>query len=177
MIVVPDDIGHGSFFHSSGNLIQHEESFIAFRMLRALFFGQQGIELHGHQRGIDHNVLGRAGMNAGSANFHFCLCGIEVFIFHDAEFSAIYRIGFVCRETGTVKMGSPHSNLLVRRKGDAQLAVGELGMVVEKLYHMHDLRHTCLVIRAEKRRPVRGDERFPHVVLKFRESIRRQQRI
>ena len=174
VVMIPDDIGHGSLFHRSGQFVQHEEPFIAFRMFRPLVFRKPGIEFHGHQRGIDHNVLGGAGMDTCSVNLHFCLCGIEVFIFHDAEFSSVHRVGFIRRKTGPVKMGGSVADLLVRCEGDAKRTVRQFGVTVKILYHVHDLRHAGLVIRTEKRCSVRGDQRLAHVVSKLRKSIHGQ---
>ena len=62
-IMITDDILKARFLHLTLHGHEHNETFIAFRMLRALGSRQQRIELHGDQLGVDHFVLGCAGMD------------------------------------------------------------------------------------------------------------------
>ena len=60
------------------------------------------------------------------------------------------------------------ADLLIRGKQDAESGMGMLGMFCQKLHQCHDLRHTGLVIRAQKGGAVRDDQVLAHKALKHR---------
>ena len=71
---------------------------------------------------------------------------------------AHYRISNRCTEVFHIETIRAASDLLVRRKSNADLAVRDLRVAQEIFCHRHDLRHACLVVGAQKRGSVSYDQ-------------------
>ena len=118
---------------------------------------QHGVDLHGHQRGVDHNALGRAGMDAHALDPEAGGRGVEGFAVDLFERAAVHRVREVRAEALKVQQGRPVSDLLVRREAHRDAAVGQPPLH-QALADGQDLRDPGLVVRAEQGRPVGGDE-------------------
>ena len=146
---------------------QMEEALIALRQLRTLPNGEQTLEFHGDQLGIHHLPLGRTGVDIQSMDNNLCPRGVEVLIFDLAHGAAVGGVGKVRAEALHVEPVSAPADLLVGGKADLQCGMpavhGE-----QLLRRRHDLRHACLIVRAQQRRAVCDDQVLAYVVFQIR---------
>ena len=73
-----------------------------------------------------------------------------IHIFHSVSIGSVQLL--------YIHMVRSPADLLIRGKQDAESGMGMLGMFCQKLHQCHDLRHTGLVIRAQKGGAVRDDQ-------------------
>ena len=166
-VVVADDIVQLGTLHLALHAQQMEEALIALRQLRALSHGEQALEFHGDQLGIHHLPLGRAGVDVQPMHNDLCPCGVEILIFDLPHGAAVGGVGKVRAEALHVKQVGTPADLFVGGKADLQCGVptvhGE-----QLLRRRHDLRHACLIVRAQKRRAVCDDQVLACVVFQVR---------
>ena len=142
---------------------QVDEALVAFGVFRTLSSRQQILVLHSDQHGVDHLVLGRAGMDAQAAEG--CLCGacVEVFVLNAAHGTAVGGVGIVGTETGNIKLVSAPADFLVG--GEADLQGGMLHIMGQQILgSCHDLSNACLVISAQQSGAVGNDQVLAPVV-------------
>jgi len=96
-------------------------------------------------------------MHGEAMDGHGGSSGVEVLVFHGTGIAAVHSIGKVGTKAGNVKQAGTLADLLVRGKGDAQLAVGQ-ALFQHGLHGGHDLGHTGLVIGAQQGGAVGGDQ-------------------
>ena len=77
LVMIPDDVFQLRLFAAAAHIRQVEEALIALRSGGDLLRGQLGVDLHGHQAGIDHDVLGAAGMDVDALNLPLGGGGVE----------------------------------------------------------------------------------------------------
>ena len=156
-IVVAHDVAQLGGGHITYHAGQVEEALAALGVLGTGESGQSGMELHGHILGVDHGILGAAGVDAETVNGHNSRGGVEVLIADLAGVLAVDGVGVGGAEALDIKQAGTLADLLVGGKADAQLAVGAL-LGNNALQHRHDLGHTGLVVGAQQGRAVGGDE-------------------
>ena len=165
--MVADDIVQLGTLHLALHAQQMEEALIALRQLRTLPNGEQTLEFHGDQLGIHHLPLGRTGVDIQSMDNDLCPRGVEVLIFDLAHGAAVGGVGKVRAEALHVEPVSAPADLLVGGKADLQCGMpaahGE-----QLLRRRHDLRHACLIVRAQQRRAVGDDQVLACVVFQVR---------
>ena len=169
--VIPDDVDHGGLFHLAAHLLEMEEALIAIRAAGGLQGGQQGVELHGHQQGVFHLVLGRAGMDAEAVDRDMRHGCIEGLVFKVRNIAAVQGVGKVRTEALHVEVAGAPADLLVRREAQADLAMGSLFR--QQLFHrLENDGHAGLVVGTQQRGAVGADQILAHKFGKFREPGR-----
>ena len=112
-------------------------------------------------------------MHAHAGDFDLCGGGVERLIGDLALAAAVHGVGELRAKLGDVKVRHAHADLLVRGEGDAEPAVrlvsGDNG-----LHGGENLRDAGLVIRAQQRGAVGGDERHALERRERREAFNRQ---
>ena len=136
---------------------QVEEAFPALGVLGAGEGRQCGVELHRHILGVDHRVLGTAGVDAETVDGHDRGGGVEVLIADLADVLAINGVGVGRAEAGHIKQARALADLLIGGEADAELAVGAV-LGNDALQCSHDLGHAGFIVRPQQRGAVGGDE-------------------
>ncbi len=126
-----------------------EESLVALGVGGRLPRGQAGVELHGDQQSIFHRVLGRPGMDGHAGDLYAPAGGVEVFIFDAALQVTVQRIGELRAEIRHIEVTGPLPNFLIRGKGYADLAVGQI-FGNQLLAQGQDFGNTRLVVSAQQ---------------------------
>ena len=155
--MVAEDVAQLCLGDVAIHLAQMVEALIALGSLGAGHDGQGHVELHCHVGGVDHSVLGAAGVDGEAVDGDSGRCGVEVLVLDAAHVAAIDGVGEVCAEARDVEERSALADLLIGGKGDAELAVGA-ALGDEGLGGGQDLRHTGLVVGTQQRGAVGGDE-------------------
>ena len=169
--MVAHDVMQLGVFHVALHAAQVEEAFVALRQPRNIGSGEQTVEFHRDERGVDHRVFGRTGMDAQSLENHIRRAGVERLVGDFAFFAAVHRVGAICAELGDVEVIHARADFLIRRESDAELPVR--GFACDDGFQRgHDLRDAGLVVRAEQGGAVRGDERHACQLLKAGEGCR-----
>ena len=151
-----------------------DEALVALGLFRHLIGGEKGVQLHGDRRGVLHNVLRAARMDADAVHTDERRGRVEVFVFVYAELAAVHGVAPVARKLFNVQPLRAAADLLVGREHDAQLPMRRAGG--DELFHRrHDLGNARFVVRAEQRGAVRHEQHLPaHVLhggkLLFREN-------
>ena len=157
-VMVAHDVMQLGVFYVALHHAQVEEAFVALRQPRNIGSGEQTVEFHRDERGVNHRVFGRTGMDAQSLENHIRRAGVERLVGDFAFFAAVHRVGVICAELGDVEVIHARADFLIRRESDAELPVR--GFACDDGFQRgHDLRDAGLVVRAEQGGAVRGDER------------------
>ena len=127
------------------------ESLVTFCVHRIFEGRQQALKFHADENSIFHLELRITRMDAGSLNPDLAGSSVEIFIFDLADRTAVYRVSDRCAEVFHIETIRAASDLLVRRKSNADLAMRDLRVAQEIFCHRHDLRHTRLIVGAQKR--------------------------
>ena len=88
-IEIADNVNHFRLFHIAAELIEMEETFVAFSVLRAHLFGEHAVKFHAEGNGVDHLAFSRSRVDAYALNIHFAADGVEAFVLHFAESGAV----------------------------------------------------------------------------------------
>lgn len=123
--------------------------------------------------GIDHCILGAAGVNRFAADRDDGACRVETLVLEFSEQTAVHRIGKIRTESLDVKIIRAFADLFVRREGKSDFAVRDLGMRDKIFERGHDRRDTRLVIGAEECRAVGRDDFFADEPLERGKILRR----
>ena len=99
--------------------------------------------------------------------------GVKGLILHFAPGSAVDGVSHVSAPALYIKEIHAVSYFLIRRKSDLYRAVRNFRMSQKRFRHGHDLSDTRLVVRAQKRGSVGGDQVFSHIFFQIREQLRR----
>ena len=131
------------------------------------------MQLHGDRRGVLHNVLRAARMDADAVHTDERRGRVEVFVFVYTELAAVHGVSPVARKLFNVQSLRAAADLLVSREHDAQLPVRRAGG--DELFHRrHDLGNARLVVRSEERGAVRHEQNQPTYVLHGGELLFRE---
>ena len=135
-----------------------EEPLFALSILR-LFRGREHVHKGGRDiRGVDHDPFGGAGVNASTSDADQRAGRVEGLVFIPAQVVAVQCIGDRRAEAGQIHCVCQAADFFIRRKGQADQPVGNLGMRAVIGGHCHDRRDRCLVIAPEERGAVRQDQ-------------------
>ena len=156
-IVVAQDVAQLCGGDIAVHLAQVVEALTPLGGLGTCHHGQSTVELHGNVGGVDHGVLGRAGVHREAVDGHGSSGGVEVLVLNVAGIAAVHRVGKVCTKAGNIEQVGTLADLLVRGKADAQLAVGA-ALADDGLHSGHDLSHTGLIVCTQQGGAVGGDE-------------------
>ena len=157
--------------HVAGHLGQVIEALVALGISGRLCRRQHGVELHGHQQGVDHGVLPLAGMDIQTVDGDGGRGSVEVLVLDLALLAAVHRVGILRTKPFQIEPIRASSNLLIRGKGDAQLPVGQL---LHPFHQGHELRDPRLVVCAQQGIPAGGDEGTAFQLRQVGELSRRQ---
>ena len=150
-IVVAQDVAQLCGGDIAVHLAQVVEALTSLSGLGTRHHGQSTVKLHGNVGGVDHGVLGGAGMHREAGS------GVKVLVLDVTGIAAVHRVGKVCTKAGDIEQVGTLANLLVRGKADAQLAVGA-ALADNGLHSGHDLGHTSLVVSTQQGGAVGGDQ-------------------
>ena len=156
-VVVAQDVAQLGLGHVAVHLAQVVEALAALGGLRACHDRQSAVELHGHVGGVDHGVLGRAGVHREAVDGNGGCCGVKVFVLDGPGVAAVHGVGKISPKARDVKQVGTLADLLVGGKADAQLAVGQ-ALFQHGLHSGHDLGHTSLVVSTQQGGAVGGDQ-------------------
>ncbi len=148
-VMVADDVAERSILYAALHVDEVIEAFVALGVLRTLFFGQLLHILHGHERGVDHLVLGGAWVYVRALERDLGRGSVEVLELELAHFATVHGVGKVTAEELYVELVGTETDLLVRVEGDANLAVLHLGMCLEIHHGGDDLGDASLVVGSE----------------------------
>ena len=169
-VVVADDEVDDGLLGAAGDLRGMDEALALLGRLRRERVPRQARDqVGGELDRVDELSLGRAGMGRAAADRHGHLRRVERLGLDLAQLGAVERVGVAGAEALDVEVVSSARDLLVDREADADRRVLELGMPFQIGDRGHDLRHTGLVVGAEQRRPVGGDDVVTDLPLQQRE--------
>ena len=171
--VVADDIAEVRRLHAALHVGQVEKALVALRMAGRVARRQHGVEFHRDERGVDHRVLRRTGVNVEAVDRDVRGGGVEVLILDLARRAAVHRVGQRRAEALQIQQRRAVADLLVRAKADRHRPV-HLRAGEQRLRRRHDLRDPGLVVRAQHGRPVRDDQGLSDVALQIRKLLRAQ---
>ena len=140
----------------------------AFGRLRGLILRQTGDDGTGDLDGILHPVLGGARMDGDAGDLDGDAVGGKILALDLAERAAVQRISEGRTELFQVHLVGAATDLLVGGEEDLDRAVLDLRIRQQELRRRHDLGDACLVVGAEKRRTVGGDDVVADLVLQVR---------
>ena len=162
--MVTDNVGQGGQFHLTFHTVEHDEAFVTFGILRTLGNGQQAVELHGNQLGVDQLILGRTGMDAAAMEHGLCTGGIEILVLNFSHRAAVSGVGIVSAELFQVEMIGTTADFLVGSESDLQGSVAHIAL--QQIFRCgHDFRHASLVIRTQQGGAVGDDQVLAHILL------------
>ncbi len=104
-----------------------DEALIPFRILRLLGSGQQTLVLHGDILGVDHLILGGAGVDVQAVESHAGRGGVEVLILDLPHRTAVGGVGIVRPKAPDVKFVRAPADFLVGGEADFQGGVLDAG--------------------------------------------------
>ena len=141
-----------------------EEAFIALGILGPLLCRQRHIELFEHPHGIDHYVLGNAGMDIEATCRHIPHRSIEALVVELADPLSVYGIAPPAAQLLDIEQTCTVADLLIRHESQLQRGMG-LGRIFQKACcQLHDLCHSTFIIRPQKRRAIRADDILADIV-------------
>ena len=152
--MVADDVLQLGRLHISFHVGQVEEALVAVGTGGNVGGRQAAVDVHSNQCRVDHDILGRAGMDVDAANAEHGGCGVEILILNAALHITVHRIGEVRAEAGNVKIVRSPSDLLVRRECNTDLSVRDI-LPQQALRHGHDFGDARLIVRSQQSRSVR----------------------
>ena len=158
-MVAHDEVDAGAL-HASLNTGQVEEAFVALGGFRGLVGRQRGDQFGGYAGGVDHLVLGIAGMDADAGDVETGRGGIEVLEFEFANLAAVHGVGPFAAEALDVELVGAEADLFVGIEAYADGAVLDFGVLDEVDHGLHDLGDAGLVVGTEQGVSVGDDEVF-----------------
>ena len=170
--MITDNIRKLCVLHFALHFCQVEESFIAFRAIRALIGRKHSVELHRNQRSILHLILGIAGMYIDSVDHRLRGSRVEVLVFQLTNSASVYRIGKICAELLQIKVIHSAADFFIRRKSNRDRRVLLLRMRQQPGRHCHNLRNSGLIIGSQQCGSVRDDQRLSLIRQHLRIGLR-----
>ena len=125
---------------------------------RAGVFGQAIDDGRGDLDRMLHLALGKTGMGADALDGDGGAVGGKRLVLDISGGFAVHRIGEVGAELFQVDLVDAAADLFVRREQDLDGAVLDLRMVDQELRRIHDLGEAGLVVGAQQRGAVGGDD-------------------
>ena len=97
---------------------------------------------------------------------------IEVFELQLAHVTAVHRVSPLATKLLDVEMVGTHTDFLVRVKGNTNLTVLNLLVLLQINHRLYDFGNTSLVVGTQQSRAVCHDEVFAYMLQQFRELLR-----
>ena len=158
-VEVPDDEAQLRLRRRAGDLDRVNESFASFGRFRRALVPGQAFDDPGNELDRVHELLLRcARMHAVALDADAHVGGREVLVVDPADLRAVERVGKVRAERFDVEVVDASPDLLVDREADANRRVLDLRMCRQIGDGAHDLGDAGLVVGAEERRAVGGDD-------------------
>ena len=158
VVVADDEVDGGALGAALDPRRVDEPLTLLGRLRREAVARQRRDEIGGELDRVDEPALRGAWMDAVAADRHLGALRREGLRLELAEPRAVERVGDVGAEALELEERRPAGHLLVDRERDADGRARRLGVLREVRDGGDDLRHARLVVGAEERRPVRGDE-------------------
>ena len=170
-VVVADDVaeldlGRGAL---DGNWVI--EALVALGVLRTLEGGDHLLELGSHGDGVDHDVLGAAGVNHDTLEVDVGVSCVEALVVELAEGLAVDGVAVCCAKFVQVKQACTVTDLLVRDKRNLECRMSELRVVAQALEQGADLSHTGLIVSGKQRGAVGTNDVHAHKILEVRDLL------
>lgn len=134
------------------------EAFITLGMLRSFPAGKHLDKLICDPDGVDHLVLGCAGMYVASLYSHLGRCRVEVFVFKFSDCSSVDSIGEIAPESFHVEFMRAFADLFVGIEGYADFAVFYFWRRLKSRYGCQNLGDACLVVSSKQGGAVSDDK-------------------
>ena len=125
-VVVTDNVFQSALFHLAVHFAQVREALIAAGGFGAAVHRKQGVEFHGDVLGVDHDILGTAGVYIAAVHGDQCGGGIEILIFQLAQSATVHGVGIVGGEFFHIKAICAPSDFFIGSEADAQGGMGSL---------------------------------------------------
>src|SRR5690606_20488032 len=107
--------------------------------------------------GIDHFILGRAGMNIPALNPNIGRGSVKVLILQLSQGTAVQGVGKGCIELLYIEEVGPPANLFIGGEGNLNLPMFYLGVGKEVLHGGDDFSNARLVVGAQEGGSVGGN--------------------
>ena len=158
-VEVAEDQRHRDALGAARDLARVDEALAALgRLGRERVRGQARDEPRGRLDRVDELPFRGAGVDADAVEGHLQLDCRPGLVLDLADDRAVERVGEVGAEVREVEVVGAAPDLLVDRERDPRACAGNLGMCDELGDRGHDLGDAGLVVGAEQRRPVGGDD-------------------
>ncbi|MND60955.1 hypothetical protein D3C80_521980 [compost metagenome] len=125
-------------------------------------------DVAGDADGVFHLAIGKAGMDRDALDQDVGAIGREGLVLDRARRLAVQRITEIGAELLQVYLGDAAGDFLVGREEDADRAMLDVGIGEQIFGSGHDLGKAGLVVGAQQRRAVGGDDVVADLVLQFR---------
>ena len=170
-VVVADDVAELDLGRGTLDGDWVVEALVALGVLRALEGGDHLLELGSHGDGVDHDVLGAAGVNHDALEVDVGVGGVEALVVELAESLAVDGVAVRCTEFIQVKQACSVTDLLVGNKRNLERRMRELGVVAQALEQRADLSHTGLIVSGKQRGAVGANDVHAHEILEVRDLL------
>ncbi|CVG41194.1 Uncharacterised protein [Serratia marcescens] len=170
---VAQDIVHFGALYAALDAAEVVKTLIAFGGLRRFVRRQRLMNAGGQRQRVDHHALGAAGVHAVAEDFDRHRGGVEVLALQLADPAAVHGISPFGIEGRHVEQLRPLAYLLVRGEGYADVAMRDFARA-QAHHGGEDLGDAGLVVGAQQRFAVGGDQGLPQHLVQDREHHRRQ---
>ena len=148
-----------AFFQRAGNADRMQEALLAFGgFRRAGIFRQPVDDGGGDLDRVLHLAFGKTGMGADALDGDGGAVGGKRLVLDIAGGFAVHRVGEIGAEFFQIDLVDAAADLLVGREQDLDGAVLDLRVVDQEFCRIHDLGETGLVVGAQQRGAVGGDD-------------------
>lgn len=172
-VMVADDVGQLAFIDAAADVRQVVVALVQLGVGGRFGRRKRPGEFDTQHGGVDHFVLGGAGMDDDASDGHAGLRGVEGLVGEGVASVAVNGVG----EVGAVLVQVPEfgavADFLIGAEADHHFAVFELGMPDHVLHGGHNHGDARLVVGAEKGGAVGDDERVADVFFQVVESVGR----
>ena len=160
------DLGRGTL---DGNWVI--EALVALGVLRTLECGDHLLELGSHGDGVDHDVLGAAGVDHDALEVDIGVSCVEALVVELAESLAVDGISVRGTKFVQVKQACAVTDLLVRDKRNLERRMSELRVIAQALEQRTDLSHTSLIVSGKQCGAVRANDVHAHEILEVSDLL------
>ena len=170
-IVVADDVAELDLGRRAFDGDWMVEALVALGVLRALESGNHLLELGSHGDGVDHDILGAAGVNHDALEVDIGVSCVEALVVELAESLSVDGVAVSCAKFVQVKQACTVTDLLVRNKRNLERRMCELRVVAQALEQGTDLSHTGLIVSGKQRGAVGANDVHALKILEVRDLL------
>ena len=149
------------------------ETLIAFRRLRTLILWKHCYKLGCQNTGVQHLVLGVAGVNANALDGNFGRGSVEVLKLQLTHVAAVHRVGPLAAETLYVEVVGTHPDFLVRVEGHADFAVLYFLVFLQIDHRLNYLGNARLVVGTQQCCAIGHNQVFTYMTQQLRKFLGR----